>query len=212
MLYWVGLYAGGYINRPFVLSHTQKTHFNWQLMHPVTYTYSQHNILIMWQWTIHTLPPVFNISYNAIYNFPWHDQQPWTSLTGGVSTLVLSFMILYAFMKVHMCWYKYDLKLKTFDLNTKYFHTPEFSDDPSSFISESEIISGRDLRRSISKSTSLCLTRTGAATNFQESILRSSVPQVTTWDGFTLTDERRRIVWKFRGMEIFCVEIKSFKL
>ena len=34
-----------------------------------------------------------------------------------------------------------------------------------------------------------------------ESILRSSVPKVTTWDILTLADERRRIVWKFRGME-----------
>ena len=24
-------------------------------------------------------------------------------------------------MKVHLCWYKYDLKLKIFDLNAKYF-------------------------------------------------------------------------------------------
>ena len=36
-----------------------------------------------------------------------------------------------------------------------------------------------------------------------ESILRSSVPKVTTWDSLTLVDERQRIVWKFRGMEIF---------
>ena len=26
-LYWVELYEGGYANRPFVLSHAQKTHF-----------------------------------------------------------------------------------------------------------------------------------------------------------------------------------------
>ena len=45
-----------------------------------------------------------------------------------------------------------------------------------------------------------------------ESIIRSSEPKVMTWDSLTVADERRRIVWKFRGMEIFCVEIKSFKL
>ena len=44
-----------------------------------------------------------------------------------------------------ICWYKYDLKLQTFDLNTKYFHTSEFSDNPLSFISESETILGRTL-------------------------------------------------------------------
>ena len=33
-----------YINRPFVLSHERKLIFNWQLMHPPAYTYSQHNI------------------------------------------------------------------------------------------------------------------------------------------------------------------------
>ena len=45
-----------------------------------------------------------------------------------------------------------------------------------------------------------------------ESILRSSVPNVMTWNWLTLTDERGRIVSKFWGMEIFCVKIKSIKL
>ena len=40
----------------------------------------------------------------------------------------------------------YDLKLKTFDLKLhKMFHTSEFSDDPSSFISKNETISVLDL-------------------------------------------------------------------
>ena len=41
------LYAGGYFNRPFVLSHTEKliiNIFNSRLMYPFTCTYSQHNI------------------------------------------------------------------------------------------------------------------------------------------------------------------------
>ena len=28
-------------------------------------------------------------------------------------------------MKVHLCWYKYDIKLETFDLNTKIFSIPQ---------------------------------------------------------------------------------------
>ena len=47
-------------------------------------------------------------------------------------------------MKVHLCWCKYDLKPSTSDLNPKSFHTAEFSDDPSFFISESESVSGHD--------------------------------------------------------------------
>ena len=34
------LYAGGYVNRPFVLSHARKLIFNWWLMHPL-YVYVQ---------------------------------------------------------------------------------------------------------------------------------------------------------------------------
>ena len=172
--------------------------------------------------------------------------------------------------------FQIDLKLKSFDLNTKYFHNSEFSDHPSSFISKSETISGCDLwyawpenrlvdswkfvaapvfvecrlvdfdidclRDSSFKPVGFSVQyydlinvnvmawrlsvdviwdfRAGGAGSFMfqklpglcESILRSSVPKVTTWDSLTLTDERRKIVWKFQGMEIFCVEIKSFKL
>ena len=39
MLYWAGLYLGGCIDSPFVLSHAWKTHFNCLLTHPLTYTY-----------------------------------------------------------------------------------------------------------------------------------------------------------------------------
>ena len=34
-----------------------------------------------------------------------------------------------------------------------------------------------------------------------ESILRSSVPKVMTWGRLTFTDDRCRVIWKFKGME-----------
>ena len=53
MLYWAGLYTGGYVNHPFVLSNARKTHFNWRLMHPFTCTYTQHNILnVIFCWVL----------------------------------------------------------------------------------------------------------------------------------------------------------------
>ena len=168
------------------------------------------------------------------------------------------------FMKVHMCWYKYDLKLKTFTQNI--FHTSEFSDDPSSFIIECDNISGRDLwytwpenrlehKRPSSTSSEVSdyihieypghhiefvevkildrephwfkrgvkeaiyikadkptLNNDGGRYKLPgayESILRSSVPKVTTWDILILDDEKRRIVWKFRGTEnILCWDQK----
>ena len=38
------------------------------------------------------------------------------------------------FTKVHLCWYKYDMKLKLLISTQNIFLTSEFSDDPSSFI------------------------------------------------------------------------------
>ena len=43
MLYWAGLYVGRYVNHSCYHTHG-KLSFNWCLMHPHMYTYSQHNI------------------------------------------------------------------------------------------------------------------------------------------------------------------------
>ena len=107
------------------------------------------------------------------------------------------------------------------------FHASEFSDDPLSFISESETLSGRDPwytwpenRHADSwKFVAVPVLAVHRIVDFDidhfklpgvyESILRSSVPKVSTWDSLTLTGERQRIVWKFWGMEnILCWDQK----
>ena len=104
-----------------------------------------------------------------------------------------------SFMKVCLFWYKYDIKLKTFDLNTKYFLcTLEFSDKPSSFINESESISGRDLWYTWPKNRLIdCYCKLVAA---------RPCPGHPKW-----ADERQRIIWKFWSLENFlCLKYLRF--
>ena len=66
--------------------------------------------------------------------------------------------VCFMFIKVHLCWYIYDLKLKTFDLNTKYFHTLEVCFHVSwSYHKICNIFTGYTVYKFKTASTGLCM-------------------------------------------------------
>ena len=89
---------------------------------------------------IHLMVFKLSILWQRVSQMHFRNSGRWSKfclLLFSFSMLIRSFVIVYIkltwylFMEVLLCWCKYNLKLNTFDLNTKSFHISEFSDDPS---------------------------------------------------------------------------------